>query len=169
VYSSYLVIWSEPEKEEHLRNVFVTSGPMIHELTHLVVDYITGGNVPRWVTEDLSQYEEYRLTGFKFGEPAGLLEQTPYFFKTMEEGFDELPDQTLAYWQSLSAIQYIVEEYGKDSVHQILKILAGGDSIDEALYEVLGVAQKEFRADWWRWVTVKRGFLNNSRQELKAF
>jgi len=49
-----------------------------------------------------------------------------------------------------------------------LKILAGGDSIDEALYEVLGVAQKEFRADWWRWVTVKRSFLNNSLQELKA-
>ncbi|RYD06514.1 hypothetical protein N752_04090 [Desulforamulus aquiferis] len=62
-------LWVRADEPEEYGKEFMESGPMAHEFTHLVVDYITGGNYTRWFTEGLAQLEEYKLTGFEFDEP----------------------------------------------------------------------------------------------------
>ena len=65
--------WVAETEADRVREVFVSSGPVAHELTHLMVDYLTGGNYPRWFTEGVAQYEEYKLTGFTLSKPEDSL------------------------------------------------------------------------------------------------
>jgi len=148
--------WILPVDEKQITNVFMNSGPMAHELTHLVLDKVTNGNIPRWFTEGVAQNEEYKLTGFQFGgENYSFDTKTTYDFGKMDRNFDNLPDQTLAYRQCFSAIQYLEQEYGPDSVYQILNVLAGGGSISKAMDKVLGVNLEEFQSDWESWALKK--------------
>ncbi|MDO4539689.1 MAG: hypothetical protein Q4B48_01120, partial [Syntrophomonadaceae bacterium] len=54
----------EPSLEE-----FCREGPMVHELCHLMVDEVSGGNYSRWFTEGLAQYLEKQINGFAFPQP----------------------------------------------------------------------------------------------------
>lgn len=141
------VVESDPGK---IRETFVASGPMAHEFTHLVVDYATRGNCPRWFTEGLAQYEEYRLTGFRFTSNSP---DTGEFYPLvkMDREFDALPDQSLAYRESLSAVEYIVAVYGEEALHQMIKGLNAGQSISKVMEETLGAGIVEFEQNWRTW------------------
>jgi len=140
--------WVKSGDPAEIKNTFESSGPMAHELTHLVVDCITRGNVPRWLTEGLAQYEEYRLTGFRFDLPQGTLKQPLYPLADMDREFDRLPNQALAYRESLSAVEYMYRVYGTQRVHKILQQLGEGRSINEALYNVTGLRLEQFEQRW---------------------
>jgi len=142
-----------PEGEK-IDDYFMANGPMAHEITHLFVDNITRGNVPRWFTEGLAQYEENKLTGFKFREPADLLSRH-YDFEEMDRNFDRLTDQQVAYSQSFLAVAYLVDRYGENSVRQILDTLAAGKNFDAGLKEITGVHLKEFTSNWEDWLVQK--------------
>ncbi|MEW5897755.1 MAG: peptidase MA family metallohydrolase [Bacillota bacterium] len=139
-----------PEGDD-VEEIFISSGPMVHELTHLMVDNLTKGNVPRWLTEGLAQYEEYRLTGFQFAAPEVSRKQS-YSFREMDGEFDRLDDQALAYRQSLAAVEYLLEVYGENKIKRILKALAAGKNMDEALQGAIGVNLQGFESNWQNWV-----------------
>ena len=61
--------WVESAVTSEVEKEFRSSGPMVHEYTHLVVDYITRGNYTRWLTEGVAQYVERDITGFVLSEP----------------------------------------------------------------------------------------------------
>ncbi|MGB9803546.1 peptidase MA family metallohydrolase [Desulfofundulus sp.] len=148
--------WIDARDSRQIEEVFNASGPVAHELTHLVVDYITRGNVPRWFTEGVAQYEEYRLTGFRLAGTSEFAGQPLYDFKEMERDFDRLPNQTLAYWQSLEAVEYLVDVYGDESLHKILAALGQGDSMDTALKQVTGQDLDCFAAGLRSWLGQKQ-------------
>ncbi|RKO65564.1 peptidase MA family metallohydrolase [Desulfofundulus salinus] len=148
--------WIDARDPRQVEEVFVVSGPVAHELTHLVVDYITRGNVPRWFTEGVAQYEEYRLTGFRFARTGDFAGEPLYDFAEMERDFDQLPNQTLAYWQSLAAVEYLVEVYGEESLHKILAALGQGRDMDAALQQVTGQDLDQFAAGLCSWLGQKR-------------
>lgn len=144
--------WVAARNEIIFKKTFRSSGPMAHEFTHLVVDYMTKGNYPRWLTEGLAQYEELKLTGFRFTEKDGTLKQTLYDLKDMDRNFDNLPNQSLAYRQSLAAVYYIINNYGKDKLDEILKNLAKGKSLNQSFKLILGVNLDKFNHDYKKWV-----------------
>lgn len=131
-----------------VKSVFINTGPMAHELTHLAVDYATRGNCPRWLTEGLAQLEEYRLTGFRFEDKKGTVSNGFYSLKEMDRGFDGLSDQALAYRQSLSMIEYIDEVYGEDKLMEIISLLGKGKGISQSLEDSLGVDLVTFEEQW---------------------
>nr|WP_243137458.1 peptidase MA family metallohydrolase [Desulfofundulus thermobenzoicus] len=144
--------WVEAKDPAQVEEIFVSAGPVAHELTHLVVDYQARGNVPRWFTEGLAQYEEYKLTGFRFSAvPEDLSDRPPYSFTAMDRDFDRLPDQNLAYRQSFSAVEYLVAVYGEKSLHTILTKLGQGWDMERALQAVTGLDLEGFTTAWRQW------------------
>lgn len=149
--------WVNIQDQEKARQVFYTSGPMAHEIAHLVVDYRTRGNYTRWFTEGIAQYVELEITGFRFREEAGSLNQQRYSLQQLTYEYDELPNQSLAYRQSLAAIVYMVENYGQQSLHEVMDLLGKGYTTDQALIKVCNVNLDTFERqlnDWldknWR-------------------
>lgn len=130
-------------KEEELVSAFKEKGPMAHEYAHLLIDYRTHGNYPRWLTEGIAQYIEKKLTGYTLSKTDDK-EDTWYSFSKMDEQFDLLSNQDLAYRQSLLAIEYIVEIAGFDSILEILDELGKGLKINTALENIIGKNLTEF-------------------------
>lgn len=142
--------WVAEKDHGEMMEVFTNSGPMAHELTHLVVDYATRGNCPRWFTEGLAQYEEYRLTGFRFNGGAGGTGEF-YPLAGMDREFDSLPDQSLAYRESLSAVEYIVAVHGEGALHEMIDGLSKGWPVSKVMEDALGVRISEFEQNWRTW------------------
>lgn len=149
-------VWIDEANPEMYQEKFMQSGPMAHEFTHLVVDYITAGNYPRWFTEGMAQFEEYKLTGFEFEALPATLDQPPYPLAEMNLRFDELPNQPLAYRQSYLAVRYIAEVHGEDTLKEILKNLAAGNKMEIALEKALGVKMKTFEENYLNWARATR-------------
>jgi len=144
--------WVRENDPVLVKQVFQQSGPMAHEMTHLVLDYLARGNYPRWFTEGIAQYVEFKITGFMLGHEAGILSRGLYPLKKMDRNFDSLPDQTLAYRQSLSAIEYIVTVYGEEGMHNIINNLARGLSFNDSMKRALEINLEQFEKEWHQWL-----------------
>lgn len=142
-------VWIEEKDPVRFKEIFVSSGPMVHEFTHLMIDYLTGGNYPRWFTEGVAQYEENKITGFEFNDMNGS--SGHYSMKDLSGNFDSLPDQYLAYREAYSAVRYIVDQHGEKAISDLIKELGGGTDFDQALSKILQLDSAGFEARWQEW------------------
>jgi hypothetical protein len=133
---------------------FIHSGPMVHEYTHLVFDHITNGNYPRWFTEGLAQYVEYRANHYEWITADNVLDDRMYTMRELEDSFDELSNQSLAYRQSLAAVRYMAEVYGEDTLQDVVKSLRAGDSLEKAIRKNVGMDYAAFENSWKQWAEV---------------
>lgn len=143
--------WIDSADQQEMSRIFASDGPMAHEFSHLVIDYRTRGNYPRWLTEGLAQYQEYKLTGFRFTEPQGRLTGQLYAFKQMDKNFDYLPNQSLAYRQSLAAVQFLVEQYGDESLEKLLQELSAGVPLPKAIDSTIQLDLGSFEEVFTQW------------------
>jgi glutathione S-transferase len=116
------------------------------------VDEKTRGNYTRWFTEALAQYWERELTGFQFASPEGDLHQELYPLKKMDRQFDNLPNQALAYSQSLAIADYLYQEHGHLQVEQLLAELGKGASMNQAFLNIIGLDLHGFEQEFHRWL-----------------
>jgi len=134
------------EDVEKIEQEFREQGPIAHEYTHLVVDYLTKGNYTRWLTEGVAQYMERELTGFAFPALDTVNREELYSLAEMTSNFDNLPDQSLAYHESLAAVDYYVDRFGFDALVKLLHDLGSGKSLEQALEENSGLNLTSFEA-----------------------
>ncbi|HYL93559.1 MAG TPA: peptidase MA family metallohydrolase [Alphaproteobacteria bacterium] len=119
-----------------------------HELTHSFVSQIAHGHAPQWLNEGIAQIEEGSTTAPMGRNLAALysagrqvpLNQLESNFITYSNG-----EASVAYAESLAAVEYIRVTYGQDEVAQILRGLGQGQSMETALRGTirLGYAQLE--------------------------
>jgi hypothetical protein len=117
---------------------------MAHEYAHLLVDYLTDGNYPRWLTEGVAQYVESRVSGLPVHGQFDYGVDELYTLEELDRGFDSLPDQDLAYWQSWALADFMVERYGFHSLQSLLHTLGQGQNLDQALRRSLGINLEQF-------------------------
>lgn len=135
-----------------------TQGPFVHEYTHLLLDrLVAGGNYPRWLSEGLAQYVEYRETGYLWLEVENTIRlpvapATLYSLSELQRGFDGLENTALAYREAFLLVAYLEGTYGADTVNLLLKGLAGGETFYRALRETTGLAAVDFESGWHRWL-----------------
>lgn len=134
---------------------FMHSGPMVHEFTHLVFDYMTNGNYPRWFTEGLAQYVEYRVNGYEWRQTSNTLNQALYSMPELEGNFDGLTNQSLAYRESFMAVRYIAEVYGTDKLQQVIVGLKQGKSMENAVRTATGLKYADFVTHWPAWAVAR--------------
>ena len=142
-------------KDDELEKQFKQEGPMVHEFTHLMVDEITKGNYNRWWTEGIAQYFEKKITGFEFADPFTRGRELEYYeLLTLEQKFDEV-DQQIAYWESLQAVQYIVDIYGEEKLFAVLEEQGKGSRLNTALEISLGTSYQEFEQGFYQYLQKK--------------
>ena len=124
-----------------------------HELTHLVFDTAVHNAYhypPRWLNEGIAVYlsEGYgssdRNAVNRSADDGSImpLRALTAQFPTTAERF------SLAYAESVSAVWFMVDKYGRDGMVSLVKAYAGGVSDDEAFQAALGTDVSGFEAAW---------------------
>ncbi len=130
-------------------------GTATHEMTHILVARAanSSGAVPLWLNEGLAEY--------------GNLDQTISYERFLEwaEGTDRLiplkalrsfpgdPNLTLvAYGQGRSAVKYMIDEYGKDKMAELLATLGTGIGISPSLEVVYGFGIDVLENKWREYI-----------------
>jgi tetratricopeptide (TPR) repeat protein len=119
-----------------------------HELTHSFIQQITHGHVPQWLNEGLAQMEEPKSTsplGVRLASLYVAGQQIP--LNRLEGSFLSYSqgEASVAYAESLAAVEYIRSMYGMSDLARILMRLGQGESIEAALRNTIhgGYAQLE--------------------------
>ncbi len=132
ILSPYAWPMSDLETES-LQELFQKKNPLAHELTHLIVDYLSNGNYPRWLSEGLAQYTEMKLTNYTLPRPEEDLGLVA--LEQLDNRLDDPQLQLQAYWQAREMVQYLVREYGWEKIVQYL-LLLGEKPSEEAFSAV---------------------------------
>ena len=116
---------------------------MAHELTHLVIHQITFNpynNLPVWLDEGLAMHSE--------GEPDPMLlallaeaiaDDSLISVRSLSSPFSAFSDEaSLAYAESRSLVDFIIANYGRGRMFELLSIFRQGSSYDGALEKVYG-------------------------------
>ncbi len=107
-----------------------------HELAHSFINYLSGGRCPQWLHEGIAQAVEPRSISSNGRRLAQLFAgQHEIPFNALEGSFMRFSgmEATLAYDQSLAAVQYISEIYGMSDLRRVLERLSQGSSTEAAL------------------------------------
>ena len=126
---------------------------LVHELTHLVVHQATFspyGRLPLWLDEGLAMYNEGELDPvFRSYLQEAILEDELISVRSLCSPFSaETEKARLSYAQSYSLVEYLLDNYGQDSMLDLLTILKQGSTYDEALIEVYGFDIDGLDANW---------------------
>lgn len=121
-----------------------------HELTHSFVNLSTRGRAPTWLHEGVAQVMEGK-TAAEVGRQLAPLyagqKQIP--LNKLEGAFLGLsgPQASLAYAQSLLAVDYIRETHGMSEIARILKRMSEGMSTEAALRATIRSGYGQFEQD----------------------
>ena len=136
---------------------------LFHEYVHAVVHQITaqgitrvGENarprVPTWFHEGIAQYLEPGNASENTDERLRAWAKQGVFVElTLLQGsFLGFNNQlaTLAYDESLSAVKFMMEEFGPYGVQKFLNALAQSMTLDEAMRDAFFISYDEFQSRW---------------------
>ena len=121
-----------------------------HELTHSFINQIARGRCPLWLNEGIAQLMEpqsvagtgrllARLFTSRSEVPLNLLESS--FMNLNQE------QATIAYTESLAAVEYINDTYGMSDLRTLLERIGQGASVESALRATLNVGYRQFEDD----------------------
>ncbi len=113
-----------------------------HEYCHVVTLTVTKNRMPRWLSEGISVYEErqrdpaWGMTMSDRNRKMVLDAETLTPLSRLSTAFMNAKSQEhilFAYYESSQAVEYLLEKYGKDKFQGILRDLAAGKRINEAI------------------------------------
>ena len=145
----YKILLATPKRE---RNINKLPEVITHELTHAFTNLITYGNCPTWILEGLALYEasQWDLGKEKILRSAVSSNQL-YLLDELEEPFTRFKNQkgiALAYSESYTAVKFIFDTYGRDSLIKLLHEFSRGKNFGEAAKHVLKINSSEFEQKW---------------------
>jgi len=131
-------------------------GVLRHELSHALIRHASGDRAPGWLHEGLAQwFEGKRLTIhdqreiFKNRRPVSLSE--------MDESFGRKTDRATAqsnYGEALGLVEYLIQNRGEGAIVCLLRDLAEGMPLAEALDREAGLTPAGLVSAWRAWAGV---------------
>jgi hypothetical protein len=124
-----------------------------HELTHLVFDTATRNEYhspPHWLNEGLAVY---LAVGYGSGDRSDIADairsDSLMPLPALDGQFPTAGDRfSLGYAESVSAVDFMVREYGRPALVKLIRSYAEGRTDDEAFSGALGVDVAGFNAAW---------------------
>ena len=143
-------------------------GVLFHEYTHAVFREVTGGDRPYWLNEGLAERIERQSRGLANStrrERAAMranIETNSWLpLDSIARSFSGLTDERArdAYLQSVITVGYIHAQTDVEGRRRLLTMIGEGFSVDQALYEVMGIdtqgldraVQREIRFEFPEW------------------
>jgi len=128
-----------------------------HEMVHLILHHhIRGGRLPRWLDEGVAQWVSDGIAELLVVPRRSVFQQAllsgEYFqLQDLAHGFPvEKKYLILAYEQSRSIVDFVVEKYGENALFEILEYLKGGSDLHQAFIASLEASPEEIEARWIR-------------------
>jgi hypothetical protein len=128
----------------------------VHELTHVLVHRFTFSclfSLPAWLDEGLSEFVERGEDGLgadRAAFEAAVADDDLFSVRALGGSFPEDSERAnLAYVQSYSLVDFLVNAYGPDEIVALLAALRAGAAIDDALQAAYGFDQDGLE-DVWR-------------------
>jgi hypothetical protein len=126
-----------------------------HELTHLVVHQMTlnpYGGLPTWLEEGLAMRAEGPLgPEFELYLERAIDDGTLISLRSLSSPFSAKANESiLSYAESFSAVDFLVETYGGESMLELLDAFREGNSYDGALRKVYGFNTEGLDSLWRR-------------------
>jgi hypothetical protein len=137
-----------------------------HEMTHIATRSYTVDGSPMWLLEGFADYVGHRDSGIPLGRAAPelaslMLTSGPPGTLPADEDFRATGDDlALAYQRSYSLALFVADRLGEPRLVQLYRRLAGegragGDRIDAALREVIGLDREELLSAWQEYLREK--------------
>ena len=129
---------------------------LIHELAHLILHrHIPEDALPRWLDEGVAQWVSGGAAEIALMGGAGprlkqaVLSGRWVPFNALAGPFPaDDPALSLAYEQSRSFVEFIVQRYGSSALLRVLGGLRDGKSIEAAVEEAVSISFGALEADW---------------------
>jgi len=126
---------------------------MAHELAHLVIHQAVFGpfgQLPTWLDEGLAVHAEGELRS-EFGRrlEEAISRNQLISVRSLASSFPaDLDEAMLSYAESYSVVQFLLDNYGRERMQQLLGVFREGSSYDGALMEVYGFDTDGLEARW---------------------
>jgi uncharacterized protein YqgQ len=133
---------------------FTLEATLKHELCHLLLhSNIESEKLPRWLDEGVCQWASGGVAELMANDGDKALAKATISDRLISlENLRSFPrdDKSLllAYEESKSLVEYIVNEYGEQGILQILRYLKVGYSTDDAIRKSLSVVTPELEMKW---------------------
>lgn len=125
-----------------------------HELAHLIIGQFgrscVGGDRPTWLDEGLAMVAEgEQLTRVKMDIQTAVNNNSFEPLRSLTGSFSAHGTEAgVAYSQSYSVVNFMLEAYGGEKMRQLILVLADGESYDDALVQVYGLNMDELELEW---------------------
>jgi hypothetical protein len=124
-----------------------------HELTHTVIAQMMEppfGQLPHWMNEGLAMHYEGPMTADEeFALEKAVEGDSLLSIRSLASNFPEDPDlATLSYAESNSAVEFIFQVYGNETMAHLLEVFAVGAHQDDGFREVLGFDVDGLEDQW---------------------
>lgn len=131
-----------------------------HELVHVFTLQMTDNRIPRWFSEGISTWEEGQARDH-WGRRQGLQlaravkEDRLLPVSRLNDGFSGArsnEDLGFAYFQSYMVVDYIAEQYGFDTLLELIEAYGEVMDRDERFRQVFGIDMETFDGEFRQWV-----------------
>ncbi len=123
-----------------------------HELSHIVVHLATDnplGGIPAWLDEGLAMYAEGELPPHNAIALEDAIRNDELISVRSLSSYTGDPEQVdLYYGEAYSLVDFMLQEYGKEKMGQLLAIFKEGSHQEDALREVYGFGLDELDDQW---------------------
>ena len=138
-----------------------------HELAHVFTLQMSENRVPRWLTEGVSVYEEYRRV------PAWGRELTIEYARSLGRGrtfgvkgmptaFKRPETLSLAYFEASLVVEHLVDLYGETALRTLITSYADGATDAEAFQRAYGKSMDELHASFETFAKTRYGALSDA-------
>ena len=135
-----------------------------HELAHVYTLQLSNYKVPRWLTEGISVYEEYRRNPAWGRELAlefaiELSEGKTFGVKNLPDAFKRPESLALAYFEASLLTEHLVDLNGEAGLRTLLRAYAAGDKDEAAFAKAFGKSVDAVEASFKTFVDQRYGAL----------
>ncbi|MFN9297551.1 MAG: tetratricopeptide repeat protein [Acidobacteriota bacterium] len=147
-----------------------------HELSHSYILVMSKFLVPRWFTEGISVHEETQVSS-EWGDPVesavlmAIKEKKFLPVAELDSGFVRPKDPLqvgLSYFQAGQALDWIVKNYGQDTVNAMVRSFAERKTTPQVIEQHLKLSPKEFDAKLLDFIQSRYGKSADQLKEIRS-